>query len=127
MRRLVALAALALCLVTGTSATAATKGSCFVSLSAGGQIYTGYVTRSVRTSCPFPRNVTRVSLRFIIRHGGVGDGDFYVRVYSPVTLKWYRTHCFANGDLYGSERMHVTCFAGIGAKVVYVAHAGSGW
>jgi hypothetical protein len=76
----------------------------------------------VRTSCPFARNVTRKSLRFIIRAGGVGDGDFFVRVYSPVTRVYYRVHCFAHGDLSGFYGMHVDCRAGIGARVTYTAH-----
>lgn len=113
-------AVFALSAVVGT-AQASTRGSCLVTVGAGGQVYAGLVTRSVRTSCPFARNVTRASLRFIIRHGGVGDGDFYVFAWSPVTRRWYHVHCFANGDLRASYGMRVSCRAGIGALVRFRA------
>lgn len=128
MKVLIAAAAVlaaALILLPGTTGAAvrASDGHCFVSVRAGGEWFTGRVTRSVRTSCPFARNVTRASLRFIIRHGGVGDGDFYVWASSPVTHRWYHAHCFANGDLYSSYGNHVDCRAGHGARVVYTGRA----
>jgi len=96
--------------------------TCTVHLFIHGQEYRGVVTRSVRTSCPFARRVAAKSLRFLIDHGGAGDGDFYIRVYSPVTYKTYRMQCFAHGILYDWPGMTVTCRGGIGALVRYVAH-----
>lgn len=120
--RIVTLAAvLTIAVLTTTEVQAATKGSCFVSVKASGRFYDGFVQRSYRTSCPFAQNVTRASLKFIIRHGGVGNGDFYVWASSPVTHRWYHAHCFAGGDLdYGGIR--VDCRAGHGARVVYRAN-----
>jgi hypothetical protein len=116
-------AILLVCFVAGT-AKATTHQSCYVNVWVGGQEYNGFVTRSYRTSCPFARRVTARSLRFIVNHGGEGDGDFFVNVFSPVTFKTYRMHCLANGSLYSSEQMHVTCRGGIGAMVRYVASSG---
>lgn len=96
---------------------------CRVSLRLYGQTFTGTVIRSSRTSCPFARNVTRASLRVIINAGGAGDGDFYTHAWSPVTLRWYRVHCEANGDLYARYGIHVTCTAGSGALVIYKGSA----
>lgn len=120
---LAAVLALAAAPVTGAHST----GSCRVGFYAGGKFYSGLVTKSIRTSCPFARNVTKASLRFIIHHGGSGDGDFFVFAWSPVTQKWYHVHCFANGDLYNSYGIRADCRAGIGARVKYRAHSGSGW
>jgi hypothetical protein len=47
--------------------------------------FSGSVTRSVPTSCPFARNVAEISLRTIIRSGGAGSGHFSTRVSSPDT------------------------------------------
>jgi hypothetical protein len=96
---------------------------CSVAVRAGGALYTGTVTRSSHTSCPFARNVTRASLRYIISHGGSGDGDFIVYAWSPVTHRWYRVHCQADGDLNASYGMHVACRAGNRARVVYIGHS----
>lgn len=125
-RKLLATLALAAALVLSAQAGAAAGSSrlhCFIRVRAGGSAYLGRVTRSVRTSCPFARNVARASLRFVIRHGGAGDGDFYVFAWSPVTRRWYRTHCFADGDLYSTSGSRVDCRAGHGARVVYRASA----
>jgi len=126
MTRKIARAALfltfcALVCLSSKPAGAATQARCYVTSWIHGQSYTGYVTRSVRTSCPFARRVATKSLTFIVNHGGVGDGDFYVRVYSPVTYRWYRMHCEADGDLAASYGMNVTCRGGIGALVHYKA------
>lgn len=112
----------AICLSSKPAQSASTLG-CHVNLWIHGQTYTGRVIRSWRTSCPFAKRVTAKSLTFVVDHGGQGNGDFYVRVYSPVTYKTYRMHCFGNGDLYESFGMDVTCTGGIGARVHYVAHA----
>lgn len=69
------------------------------------------------TSCAFAENVFKASMKFIIRAGGQGDGDFYVRAYSPTTHKNYRVHCWANGML--TVLMHVDCRAGHGVRVTY--------
>jgi hypothetical protein len=106
----------AICL-SSKPAGATTSLGCRVNLWIQGRTYTGSVTRSIRTSCPFARRVAAKSLTFIVKHGGEGNGDFFVNVYSPVTFKTYRMHCFA----YGGEQMHVTCRGGIGALVSYVA------
>jgi hypothetical protein len=98
-------------------------GPCSVSVRAGGTVYTGAVTRSVRTSCPFARNVTRASLRYIIAAGGSGDGDFYTHAWSPITHREYRVHCQADGDLNTSYGMRVTCRAGHSARVSYTGRA----
>jgi hypothetical protein len=113
---------LAVC-VSSKPAGATTRLGCHVNVWIHGQTYTGTVIRSWRTSCPFAKRVTAKSLTFIVNHGGQGDGDFYVSVYSPVTFKWYQMHCQANGDLRASFGMNVTCRGGIGALVHYVAHA----
>lgn len=102
-------------------AQGASRLGCHVNIWVHGQSYTGRVVRSGRTSCPFARRVTAKSLTFIVNAGGVGDGDFYVRVYSPVTHKTYRMHCYADGDLNTSEGMNVTCTGGVGARVHYKA------
>ncbi len=107
--------------VASPPAHSATRLGCHVNLWIQGKTYTGTVTRSIRTSCPFARRVAAKSLTFIVRHGGQGNGDFFVSVYSPVTYKTYRMHCDANGSLYASDRMHVTCRGGIGALVRYTA------
>ncbi len=120
-RALLFLAVCAAICLSSKPASGATSLGCHVNLWIQGQTYTGSVTRSIRTSCPFARRVTARSLTFIVKHGGEGDGDFFVNVYSPVTFKTYRMHCLANGSLYTSERMHVTCRGGIGALVRYVA------
>lgn len=121
-RRLVYLIAAAIVLaVVVRVETAGAATPCSVSVRADGRTFYGQVVRSVRTSCPFARNVTRASLRFIVRAGGVGDGDFYVWASSPVTHRWYRAHCWANGDLRSSSGMRVDCRAGIGARVIYHA------
>lgn len=115
-------AVLAAVVLAATAAARATPAlGCRVNLWIHGRDYTGTVTRSYRTSCPFARRVAARSLTFVVNHGGVGNGDFYVRVYSPVTLRWYRMHCEANGDLYTSEGMTVACRGGIGAYVKYRA------
>jgi hypothetical protein len=113
----------ATCLVAVAPGHTATRLSCYVNLWIHGQTYSGNVTRSVRTSCPFAKRVASSSLTFIVNHGGQGDGDFYVRVYSPVTFRWYRMHCYANGSLYAYPWMHVTCTGGIGALVRYTARS----
>lgn len=69
------------------------------------------------TSCAFAENVFKASMKFIIRAGGQGDGDFYVRAYSPTTHRNYRVHCWADGML--TVLMHVDCRAGHGARVTY--------
>jgi hypothetical protein len=123
LRVMVLAVVLAIAVLSGTEVQAATKGSCYISMEVGGQFYDGYVTRSYHTSCPFARNVTRASLKFIIRHGGAGNGDFYVFAWSPVTGRWYHVHCFAGGDLYASYGNRVDCRAGLGARVIYRAYA----
>jgi hypothetical protein len=122
VKKLALLVALISVAVLATSAVARSSGSgsCRVGFWLGPHYYSGVVTRSVRTSCPFARNVTRVSLRFIIRAGGAGDGDFYVRAWSPITVRWYRVHCDAHGDLY-SGGVRADCRAGHGAHVLYRA------
>lgn len=72
---------------------------------------------SDRTSCAFAKNVFRSSMKFIVRAGGVGNGDFYVRAYSPATYRNYTVHCWADGML--TILMHVDCRAGHGARVTY--------
>lgn len=114
---------LALCFACCISSKPASAATCQANVWVHGQSYTGQVIRSYRTSCPFARRVTAKSLTFIVNHGGSGNGDFFVRVYSPVTYKTYVMHCYANGDLYTSEGMNVTCTGGIGARVHYLAHA----
>lgn len=94
---------------------------CHVMVTAGGRTFEGQVTRSYRTSCPFAKNVTRNSLRFIIRSGGSGDGDFFIFAWSPVTRLNYRMHCWAHGDLHSDAGMKVICRGGIGARVSYDA------
>lgn len=106
----------------GRPADAASR-PCSVSVRAGGSTYYGAVTRSVRTSCPFARNVTRASLRYIIAAGGSGDGDFYTHAWSPVTHREYRVHCQADGDLNANYGMRVTCRAGHGARVSYTGRS----
>lgn len=108
---------------TAPAAPAATNGSCRVLVTVDGLAYYGTVTRSSRTSCPFARNVTRASLRFVIHHGGVGDGDFWTAAWSPVTDRLYAVHCQADGNIYSSGGIHVDCNAGIGARVDYQGHA----
>lgn len=122
MKRLALIAVMAAtcAMATTTAAPARTNLGCYVNLWVSGKTYTGRVVRSYHTSCPFAKRVTAASLRFIVTHGGSGDGDFYVRAYSPVTFRWYRMHCFADGDIYGSG-IHVDCRGGIGARVVYNA------
>lgn len=115
------LAALAL-LAASATATATPALNCSVTIFVNGGAYTGHVNRSVNTSCPFARRVTAASLRFIVLHGGDGDGDFYVSVYSTVTLKTYRMHCFAFGSLGLGLGVHVDCRGGLNARVVYTAH-----
>lgn len=115
------LAVCAACCLSSAPARSATQAGCHVNLWIEGQTYTGTVNRSVRTSCPFARRVAAKSLTFIVKHGGEGNGEFFVNVYSPVTFKTYRMHCDANGTLYGGERMHVTCRGGVGALVRYSA------
>ncbi len=110
--------------IASPPAHSATKLGCHVNLWIHGQPYTGNVTRSWRTSCPFAKRVAAKSLTFIVNSGGTGNGDFYVRVYSPVTYKTYRMHCFANGGLRTSYGMHVDCRGGIGARVTYTARNG---
>jgi hypothetical protein len=102
-------------------APAAESLSCGVRVYVEGEYYGGTVLRSDHTSCPFAQNVVRSSLRFIIWSGGAGDGDFYTYAWSPVTLKNYRVHCFAHGDLNDYYGVHVDCRAGIGARVIYHA------
>jgi hypothetical protein len=117
------IALLALPAVTGyglAQAPAADAASCYVRVYTQYGTFQGTVLRSFHTSCPFAKNVTRASLRYIIAAGGAGDGDFYTRAYSPVTHKLYYVHCFANGDLYNSV-VRVDCRAGIGARVIYRA------
>jgi hypothetical protein len=121
VKKLVVLVAVLSAVVLVTSAVARSSGSCRVGFWVAPHYYSGVVTRSVRTSCPFARNVTRASLRLIIRSGGAGDGDFYVRAWSPVTGRWYRVHCEANGDLYSADGIRADCRAGVGARVLYRA------
>lgn len=120
------LAAVAAALLVGFwiahRADAATKLSCGVRVVVDGEVYGGSVQRSYHTSCPFARNVVRASLRYIILAGAAGDGDFYTYAWSPVTLREYRVHCFAHGILDAPVGIRVDCRAGIGARVVYVAH-----
>lgn len=117
----------AICLVefdpNAMPSPAATNLSCRVNLWIHGQTYSGRVTRSYRTSCPFAKRVAAKSLTFIVNRGGVGNGDFYVRVWSPVTLRWYRMHCDADGSLYSYPWMHVACRGGVGALVRYTARS----
>lgn len=122
MKKLALIVAIAAALMLVASAGARASGSCRVGFWVGDHYYSGLVTRSVRTSCPFARNVTRASLRVIIRAGGVGDGDFYTRAWSPVTGRWYRVHCYANGDLWTPQGIRADCRAGIGARVIFNAH-----
>lgn len=123
MRRILTSAAIVALFVSASlvsiDGSANAAGPCSVAVRVHGSMYYGTVTRSSRTSCPFARNVTRASLRYIVRHGGVGDGDFYTIAWSPVTRREYLVHCQANGDLYASYGMHVTCRAGHGARVTY--------
>ncbi len=108
-------------LIAASTASASPSLSCRVSVHTAAKYFSGIVLRSDHTSCPFAQNVTRASLALIIRSGGAGDGDFYVNAYSPITLKWYRVHCDAHGDIRSSYGMHVDCRAGIGARVIYRA------
>jgi hypothetical protein len=90
----------------------------FFALSSSQEEYFATSARvSDRTSCAFARNVFKSSMKFIIRAGGQGDGDFYVRAYSPTTHKNYKVHCWADGML--TVLMHVDCRAGHGAHVTY--------
>lgn len=111
-----------LCLVVRVvSAPAATSSGCHGLFTMHHAQYYGEASHSTRTSCPFTRRVIRNSLRFIVNHGGEGDGDFFIFAYSPVTGRNYRMHCFANGSLYKEYGMHVDCRGGFGARVVYTA------
>src|SRR5262245_43693994 len=83
--------------------------------------FAGTVTASTHTSCPFARAVFGASLRRIVAAGGVGNGSFSTRAYSPVTRRWYRVRCDANGSLYTNERMKVDCRAGLGARIAFLA------
>ena len=121
MKKFLVLAALLAALAATSVASASSNLSCRVSVYTTGKYFSGVVLRSDHTSCPFARNVTRVSLALIIHSGGAGDGDFYVRAYSPVTIKWYLVHCFAHGDIRSTYGIQVDCRAGIGARVVYHA------
>jgi hypothetical protein len=103
------------------SAEAASSARCTVAVHTPTGWYKCYVIRNVRTSCPFARSVARASLRVIVRAGGAGNGWFSTRAYSPVTRRWYRVRCFANGNVYTSRGITVDCRAGIGARVVYRA------
>ena len=65
---LVAAAAAAVVLVvpaTSSAATSSPSGSCTVYVQTPAGPFSGWITRSSRTSCPFARNVARVSLRAI--------------------------------------------------------------
>ena len=76
------------------------------------QGYVVWVTQVRTTSCPFVRRVAILSLRYIVRFGGVG-------VYNFSTL---RQRCVAHGNLYASSYiMHVDCRGGQGALIVYKA------
>lgn len=121
MKKLLVLPALFAALAAASVASASPSLNCRVSVSTTGKRFSGIVLRSDHTSCPFARNVTLASLTLILRSGGAGDGDFYVRAYSPVTLKWYRVHCWAHGDIRSTYGMNVDCRAGIGARVIYHA------
>lgn len=122
MRYLATLTAvLALAGAAATGARAQPALGCTVNVWIGGETYSGAVVRSINTSCPFARRVTAASLRFVVVHGGAGNGDFYVTVWSPVTYRWYRMHCYANGDI-NNGGIRVDCRGGIGARVVYIAH-----
>lgn len=126
MKKLIVLLFIALSLVTAQTISAATptqtSNRCYTQSYINGKWWTGNVTVSLHTSCPFAQRVTRAAISFMVRHGGVGDGDFYVRVYSPVTYKWYTMDCAAHGDL--RTTMYVDCRGGIGARVVFTAHEG---
>jgi hypothetical protein len=117
--------AVALALATlsaGASSAQATSSSrCTVYIHTPTGSYSGYVIRSVRTSCPFARAVARASLRVIVRAGGSGNGFFSTRAYSPVTHRWYRVRCAGSGNVYTRRGVTVDCRAGIGARVVYRA------
>src|SRR5262245_24100736 len=102
------------------SGKAAAAPSCRAYVQTQSGSYEGVVTTSYRTSCPFARNVTRASLRYIVAEGGRFHGSFTTSAYSPVTYMWYRVRCSAYGDLYQGA-MNVDCRAGVGARVVYRA------
>jgi hypothetical protein len=126
MKRLLSTAAIVAIFVASSLANighSATTRSCATSVRVAGREYVGTVTRSIRTSCPFARNVERAALRQIVRAGGAGDGDLWTVAYSPVTLRWYAVHCTADGDLYRGVGIHVDCRAGVGARVVFWAWA----
>lgn len=115
-------ATLAMLAISVAPAASSSRLGCYVNVLVSGRTYTGTVTRSYRTSCPFAKRVTASSLRYIVKRGGAGDGDFYVTVWSPVTLKWYRMWCLADGDIHDpSLGVHVDCRGGIGARVIYTA------
>ena len=116
-------AALAVAAFAASASSAQAASRCTVYANTAKGPYAGDVTRSVRTSCPFSRAVFGASIRVIVNAGGVGNGTFSTRSYSPVTKRWYRVRCAANGSLYTREHMTVDCRAGIGARVVYRAWA----
>jgi hypothetical protein len=106
-----------------SQAKGATRWSCFATGYAGGYRWHGTLGTSRATSCPFAQRVMRSATNYIVRHGGAGNGNFYVRVYSPVTLKWYWMNCEADGDIHAAQGIRVDCRGGIGARVVWTAYA----
>lgn len=112
---------LAVLAVAAGRATAAPAASCYFTTWTADGPYHGDLSRTSRTSCPFARNVFRAFISVAVRAGGAGDGPLSLRTYSPVTRRWYRVRCHANGDLYSSQGMRVACRAGIGAAVAFRA------
>lgn len=104
--------------VPGATQAHRCKVHTYVALSSSQEAYWATNAKvSDRTSCLFARSVFKASLNFIIRAGGAGDGDFFIRAYSPVTHRNYRMHCEAHGML--TIEMHTVCRGGHGARVAY--------
>jgi hypothetical protein len=114
-------AALAVAAFAASTSGAQAASPCRAYVNTARGPFEGVVYRNVNASCPFARNVAAASMRVIVRAGGVGNGSFSTRAYSPVTHKLYRVRCDANGSLYTSERISVDCRAGIRARVLFRA------
>lgn len=117
MTRLALVPLVAVLALVASTAAAGAATSCRARLVVYGDARSVALGRSPATSCPFARVVARRSLRYIVRAGGAGDGDFYIFAVSPVTGDAYKIHCDAHADLPAVAR--VSCRTGFGARVSY--------
>jgi hypothetical protein len=81
-------------------------------------VYSARVIKSTFASCEAAKKVVYRTLSFIVYHGGQGNGDFFTPIWWG---KWCNVHCWANGGLNNSSKMHVRCKGPLFYRVNYIA------